>query len=119
MGLFCRLSPGETARRLNIAGSKSSSRRRLPSVFLVNSPVVDIGCGVEERDGDELLAPVGNTGTLGATIDVGVSIAMSSLTEEFAPGANGGGGVLIRSSNLFQKSGPPEFRKACCEKFED
>ena len=85
----------------------------------MNSPVVDIGCGVEERDGEELLAPVGKAGTLGAVIEVGVSITISSLTEELALRGKGGGGVRIRSSNLFQKSGPPEFRKACCEKFED
>ena len=53
IGLFCRLTPGETARRLNWLGSKSSSLLRLPRAFLVASAVEGPGCGVEERDGDE------------------------------------------------------------------
>ena len=121
MGLFCRLKPGDTARRLNSVGSKSSSRRRLPSVFRVNSPpaAAAAGCGVEERDGDEWLVLVGNSGTLGAVVEVGVSMAKSSLTDELALRGNGGGGVLILSSKLFQKSGPVEFRKACVEKLTE
>jgi hypothetical protein len=49
-GLLCPLIPGDTARRLNKLGSRSSSRRRLRR----SSDAVGVweGCGVGDRDRD-------------------------------------------------------------------
>ena len=77
------------------------------------------GCGVDDREGEELSVSEGNNGTFGKVVDVGVSIAMSSLMDELARRGKGGGGVRIRSSNVFQNSCPIEFLSACCEKFTE
>lgn len=45
IGLLCTLMPGETARRLKLVGSKSSSLLRLLLTFRVISSLVGPVCG--------------------------------------------------------------------------
>ena len=120
IGLFWRLRPGETALRLNMFGSKSSSLLRLPSVLRVTSLAVGIGCGVDERLGEEFLV-LGQYWALPCTAEeAGVSTFMSSLIVDELPRGNmRGGGVRILSSKEFQNSGPPEFFRACVVKLDE
>lgn len=91
-------------------GSRSSSRLRFPSVLRIS-----IGWGVDALDGDEVEVKCCRE----SACDVIVSILTSSLIVEFVRCGKGGGGVLMRSSQFSQNSGPPELRIACRPKLAD
>jgi hypothetical protein len=89
-GELWTLTPGDTARRLIDASSKSSSRRRLLDFFNASAAVGGcIGPGVDAREVQPLLlcsVPVAPM--------VGESMLMSSLiADDSARGNDGGGGV--------------------------
>lgn len=112
-GLPCTLIPGETALLLNDAGSKSSSLRLFLLIFRATSAAVggavDDAKGVEDRD--LIRSTVFATGfsTLVRSEEGGVSMLSSLMPEELSLGYSEGGGVLYRSSNVFQKFMPPDF----------
>lgn len=132
-GLLCADIPGDTARRLNEVGSRSSSRRRLLFILRVMSAAVGIGWGVVERaediggscpscdssDGKMKPAPCNEEEPVERDGD---PIGKSSLTlkDDTSGREVCGGGVRCRSSgNVSQKSLPLELRIACCLKLLD
>jgi hypothetical protein len=132
-GLLCTDIPGDTARRLNEVGSRSSSRRRLLFILRVISAAVGMGWGVVGGAGDVDRGCVSCGSSDGETKPApyseddmaerdGEPIATSSLIpEDDARGRNvGGGGVRCWSSGkVSQKSFPLELRIACCLKLLD
>ena len=101
-GLLCTLTPGDTARRLIEASSKSSSRRRLLDFFNASAAVGGcIGPGVDARDAPLCSAPVVGL--------VGESMLMSSLIADDSPRWNDGGGGVC-AARWFQKPLLTELR---------
>ena len=113
IGLFCKLIPGETALRLKEAGSKSSSRRRLPPIGRESSSGVG-GSGVPARKAGQFgwhCGPTEADDDAGAPASSGDSGVVCSLIADVLPRAkNGGGGGVWVGSKASQKSLPPEWR---------
>lgn len=120
-GLLCTLMPGETALRLKLDGSRSSSLPRFRLfAFLAASPAVGAmdARGVDERDRDRdshwscpVKMPIPEL--VPCEVVVESMLTSSLITEELFLGNSEGGGVLCRRSKLFQKRRPSEFFSAC------
>lgn len=84
IGLLCTLSPGLTARRLMLAGSQSSSRRRLLTFLEISAAEGRFGswkCGASGSEGARCGVDEGSPDA-GVLAVVGESRRMSSLTPE-------------------------------------